>query len=407
MTTTPWVPRQTRPAATTVEQALQLGWLVTHAPPGDVLPATGPLTGLTVAVKDIIDVAGLPVRNGTPGALWRHPQGSAPAWERLAVAGARCIGKAATHEMAWGVTTPQIPHPTRSDRVAGGSSGGSAACVAGDVSQAGLGTDTGGSLRIPAALCGIVGFRPTTGSVDMDRITPLAPAQDVAGPMADNVRTCTAMLEVLLGRGLGTHADGIHGLRLGVCKEPGPLDDLTKTAYHRVLASLERGGVEVIACETPLLRQSSSLSLLTMLLSSAAIHGPAVRANPTGFGPEARALLTIGDDLIEHEDLLRRARAAITNATARLFASVGLDAFVTPTTACTAPLKGARTVWIADRDVPVSAALTRFTAWASTTAMPAISVPAPGTSALPVGIQIMAPPGREDICVRLALFVEE
>src|SRR5699024_12689735 len=106
-------------------------------------------------------------------------------------------GEAALHEVAWGVIPPRIANPLHRDRMAGGSSGGSAACVAAGVSAGSLGADAGGSLRIPAALCGVVGFRPTTGLIDMTGITALAPEQDTVGPSAHDVRTSARMMEAL------------------------------------------------------------------------------------------------------------------------------------------------------------------------------------------------------------------
>ncbi|MGH3357525.1 MAG: amidase family protein, partial [Nocardioidaceae bacterium] len=141
--------RRPYPDRTAVDAALAQGWLVA-APPDDIraeATGSGPLRGLAAGVKDIIDVAGMPTRNGTSGAAWREPTDSADCWSALAGAGARCVGKAATHEMAWGVTTPQIANPLAADRIAGGSSGGSAAAVASGAAHGALGTDTGGSIR--------------------------------------------------------------------------------------------------------------------------------------------------------------------------------------------------------------------------------------------------------------------
>lgn len=388
-----------------IRTALDAGWLVC-AGDGDASGGAeaGPLSGMAVAVKDIVDVAGLPTSNGTPG-LRTDPRRSAPAWTRLAAAGARCAGKAATHEMAWGVTTPQIANPLAADLIAGGSSGGSAACVAAGVAPGALGTDTGGSLRIPAALCGVVGFRPTTGRVPGAGITALAPMQDVPGPIAADVPTCAAMLEVLLGRGLGPERTGVAGTRIGVLAEPGRLQPPVRRAYQRTLDRLADAGARIVPCETGLHREAGSVSLVTMLLESARLHAAAVRAAPGSFGGEARALLTLGEALGPAEASVRAARSALQAESARLFADARLDAFVTPTTPCVAPPRGAETVPIEGRDEPVAAALTRFTAWAAVATMPAVSVPA-GSSGLPVGVQVMGPPDGEHVCVRVALAIE-
>jgi Asp-tRNA(Asn)/Glu-tRNA(Gln) amidotransferase A subunit family amidase len=391
-------------APSRLEEALAAGWLVTAAPAADRL-GSGPLRGLAVAVKDVIDVAGLPVRNGTPG-FWHDAACSAPAWRLLEEAGAHCVGKAATHEMAWGVTTPTIPHPADPDRVAGGSSGGSAACVAAGIAPGGLGTDTGGSIRIPAALCGVVGLRPTTGSVEMAGITPLAPSQDVVGPIARDVRTCTAMAEVLLGRRMHLCRRGdLKGLRLGVLDDPGPLDDETSAAYDRALRELRDLGADLVTCTTTLVREAGGVSLLTMLQESAATHAADVDAGPERFGGQARALLTLGRPLQERAPALGEARVRLATSTLQLYAEHRLDVFLTPTTPCVAPRRADATVGLGGRQLPVSVALTRFTAWAATTGFPAVSVPGPAT-ALPVGLQVMGRPEGEDLCLRVAAAIE-
>lgn len=307
--------------------------------------------------------------------------------------------------MAWGVTTPQVPHPLDLNRMTGGSSGGSAASVANGSSQAALGTDTGGSIRIPAALCGIVGFRPTTSAMDMTGITPLSPHQDVVGPLAIDVATCIAALEVLLARPLSCNPDTSKTLRVGVLARTGRLQPAVENDYRRMLDLLDAEGIILVPCDTPLPRQSTSMSLLTMLLDSAQLHASAVRANPRGFGGEARALLTLGEGLIADAPVLDRGRHTLISQTAELFNTRHLNVFLTPTTACTAPLREAKTVDVGGKHEPVSAALTRFTAWASVTQMPAISVPL-SDDPLPSAIQIMAPPHHESVCADLALTVE-
>ncbi|GAA1138874.1 amidase [Nocardioides aquiterrae] len=379
------------------------GWLV--SPPAERAGHAGRLQGLGLAVKDVIDVAGLPTRNGAEGVPARVPAVHATAWAALEAHGARCVGKAATHAWAWGVTTPSIANPVDPDRIAGGSSGGSAATVRGGAAHAGLGTDTGGSIRIPAALCGVVGIRPTCGRIDMRGITPLAPEQDVVGPLAADVTTAAAVLEVLLGRPCMPSEGAVRGLRIGHLLRTGGLDDQVDQDYTETLRDLESQGADLVPLETDLPRLAVSLSLLTMLTSSARLYAEQVHAAPSAFGPESRALLTLGADLLDTA-VLERARRALEASTAELFGSHDLDVVLTPTTPCVAPPRGAEHVTVGSRDEHVDAALTRFTAWAAATGLPAIAVPT-GRGRLPTSMQVMAAPDREDTCIRVAQSIEQ
>lgn len=388
------------PTRTALDRARDRGWLV--SPPAPATDRSGPLAGMTVAVKDIIDVAGLPVHNGTPGGRWRTPSTSAPAWSRLADLGARCIGKAATHEMAWGVTTPQIGNPHDPARLAGGSSGGSAATVAAGTAHAALGTDTGGSIRIPAALCGVVGLRPTVGSVPPDGVTPLSPTQDVVGPITPDLDTCIVVAEALLGRPLVLATPITSVLVPSSC---GPLDATTSAAWQRAVRSLTDRGIHVLEMDLrPVLRVAGAVSVLTMLLESAVAHARAVDADPLAFGAETRVLLTLGRQLMDRADDIGAARAAITAETQRVFATSGADAVMTPTTACVAPLRNSPTVALDGHDVPVVTALTRFSGWAPATGCPAVSVPIP-TKGMPAGIQLMGQPGHEATALAVCRLV--
>ncbi|MGE2732081.1 amidase [Mycolicibacterium vaccae] len=366
---------------------------------------SGRLTGAQLAVKDNIDVAGLPTRNGTPGGAWRAPEASAPAWEVLVQAGAACAGKAAMHEMAWGVTNATIPNPHDPDRIPGGSSGGSAAAVAAGAASAALGTDTAGSIRIPAALCGVVGLRPTWGVISTAGVTPLAGAQDVVGPIAGSVEAAALLFETLTGT-LVLPAGPPTGLRVGYLARTGRLDPAVESAYRQTLSALEAAGAVAVDVETDLVRQSAGVSLLRMLVSGAAHHADEVYRAPAAFGPEARALLTLGRDLIA-TDLLDAAAAVLRAQTADLFARRDLDVLLTPTCPCTATPRRAETIEIGGRTEYVDAALTRYTAWAAVTGQPAMSVPVPGTGAAAVSVQVMAAPGREDLCFATAHAIEK
>lgn len=388
-----------QPTDAAVARAREHGWLVT---PGSANGnGQGRLAGLPVAVKDIVDVASLPTRNGTAGGRWREPTSSATAWQLLADAGARCVGKSATHEMAWGVTTPQIPHPRDSAHSCGGSSGGSAACVATGAAAGAVGTDTGGSIRIPAALCGVYGFRPTTGAVDLAGVTPLTPGQDAVGPLAADLPTCLAMLETLLARPVTPVPGPPAAIRVGIPSRTGRLAPPVAAAYDEALDRLASADVQLVPCDAGAMRDAANVSLLAMLRGSARLHAEAVRAAPASFGSATRALLTIGESLRGHEEAIAAAARTVTARTARLFETEHLDAFVTPTTPCQAPMRNAEQVDVGGRTEPVPAALTRFTAWAAVTAMPALNLPLP-CAALPIGLQVMAPPHREHTCAQVA-----
>jgi Asp-tRNA(Asn)/Glu-tRNA(Gln) amidotransferase A subunit family amidase len=394
--------REVSPSPAAIELARRQGWLVTAA--SGCRGAQGSLAGLAVAVKDVIDVQGLPTANGAPGLPARDPLVSAAAWSALEREGAWCVGKAATHELAWGVTTPAIANPVDGSRYAGGSSGGSAAAVASGAAGAGLGTDTGGSIRIPAALCGVVGIRPTMGRTDMSGITALAPEQDVVGPLATDVATALALLEVLLGRACTPASSDVDGLRVGHLARPGRMDGAVSAAYDASLATLRRAGATLVPVDTPLLRQAGSLSLLTMLTSSARRHAEDVRSRPGSYGSSTRALLTLGEGLVSPARLAQ-ARSGLVCRTGELFDGVGLDAFVTPTTPCVAPGRGEDSVSLGGRTEVVDAALTRYTAWSSAAGLPSIAVPT-GRLPLPTSLQVIARPDREDLCARIALFIE-
>src|ERR671932_464963 len=166
------------------------------ARPGNVRP------GPRLAVKDLFDTAGLATTYGSILFADHVPDRTAEVVRRLEDAGYGIVGKTNLHEFAYGVTSENphfgtVPNPLAPGRSAGGSSGGSAAALAAGLADAALGTDTGGSIRIPAACCGIVGLKPTYGLVSLDGCFPLAPSFDHAGPMARDVATCTAMLRVL------------------------------------------------------------------------------------------------------------------------------------------------------------------------------------------------------------------
>jgi aspartyl-tRNA(Asn)/glutamyl-tRNA(Gln) amidotransferase subunit A len=176
--------------------------------------------GIPLAVKDLFDTAGLPTTYGSALFADHVPAETAPAVRLLEAAGYANVGKTNLHEFAYGVTSENphfgtVPNPLREGRIAGGSSGGSAAALAVGLADAALGTDSGGSIRIPSACCGTVGFKPTYGLVSLEGCFPLAPSWDHAGPMARDVEACSAMME-LLAPGFERASVDLHDLQVGV-----------------------------------------------------------------------------------------------------------------------------------------------------------------------------------------------
>ncbi|MGO9180022.1 MAG: amidase [Candidatus Limnocylindrales bacterium] len=196
---------------------------------------TGPLAGVPFAVKDLLDTAGVRTTYGSAIFADHVPRRTARAVRHLEAAGAVMVGKTNLHEFAWGVTS-QNPHwgtvanPTRPGRVAGGSSGGSAAAVADYQVPIALGTDTGGSIRIPAACCRVVGYKPAYGSVSRSGIFPLSPSLDTVGPIARTVADVALVAGVLTGR--PSPAPRLDGLRIGILRETGAESDLEALGAH-------------------------------------------------------------------------------------------------------------------------------------------------------------------------------
>jgi aspartyl-tRNA(Asn)/glutamyl-tRNA(Gln) amidotransferase subunit A len=239
----------------------------------------GLLAGVPVVPKDMLDTAGIRTTRGSAVFANRVPRATAAAVARLEAAGAVVIGKANQHEFAWGITS-QNPHwgdvrtPRDPTRTPGGSSGGNAAALAADLCGIGLGTDTGGSIRIPAACCGVVGFKPPKGRIDLRGCFPLAPSFDTVGPMARSVADCVLAYEVLTGQLIAPVK--VSELRIGVWRTLPSID----------LARLERLGAELVDVNLP--EPDSDLSLVFQV-EAAMSHRTLFPAQRAKYGPDAQA----------------------------------------------------------------------------------------------------------------------
>ena len=220
-------------------------------------PRPGPLQGRRLLVKDLFDTAGIRTTYGSRIYGDHVPARTAPAVERLVAAGAVLVGKANLHEFAWGVTSQNpwygtVQNPFRPGRTTGGSSGGNAAALAAGLCELGLGTDTGGSIRLPASCCGVVGLKPSWGRIPTEGVFPLCPSFDTAGPLARTVADVALMWSVLTGEPVPEPR--LAGLAVGLLTRPpsvgGPALP-ANAAAEQYAGRLEQLGARVVAAEIP------------------------------------------------------------------------------------------------------------------------------------------------------------
>jgi aspartyl-tRNA(Asn)/glutamyl-tRNA(Gln) amidotransferase subunit A len=370
-----------------------------------------PLAGMPVCIKDIVDVAGMPTTAGA--AEWvRHPKADATVVERLRAAGAIVVGKGNTNEFAAGIEG-RNPHkgdcrnPWDPTRMTGGSSSGPAAAVAAGMAEGSIGTDTSGSIRVPAALCGVVGIRPTRGLIPAEGVVPLAWSLDAVGPLAGDVATAALLLDVLAGRPPSpAPRPDVAGLRLGL---PRVLLDLAAEpvaeAVEAAAAALREAGAEVVDCELPDLRRAIEIHRIVQTTEAAAAHAPWFERQRDRYAPEVVTRIEPGYK-VRAESYLRaqRHRRLFTRAFAA--AMSGLDAIVGPSSAVLAPPLDAEEVEIRGRARGVRPALLDCVAPFSQLDCPAVSVPAGLREGLPVGLQLLGRPGAESLLLRIAAAVE-
>lgn len=367
----------------------------------------GPLQGVPVAVKDLYDVVGQPTRAGSLVPSAEPARQDAAAVARLRAAGAVVVGRTRTSEFAWGLTTwhPTLGgtrNPHDLERTVGGSSGGSAAAVAAGMVPLALGTDTGCSIRLPAAWCGLVGHKPTHGSVPLDGVVPLAPSLDVAGALVRTVQDARLALHVLTGRPLEGAAVG--RLRVG---RPG----------GEVLAAVERAVADVVDALRPAQVRDVTLPMADRLQrlygvvqgrEAVEVHRRAGwwPARSDAYGADVRARVEASEALTDEQaERAGRERAALRAAVDRLFDDV--DLLVLPVAAC----GPSRTE--APDERPDGAGLLRdavlpWTVLANLCGLPACAVPAGrDDDGLPVGVQLVGRHGADALVLAAAAAVEE
>lgn len=379
-------------------------------------PRDGRLAGVPIGIKDIIDTAGVRTTCGSRILADRVPDRDAEVWRRLALEGATSAGKTNTHEFAAGGTAENdhyghVRNPWDTTRVAGGSSGGSGAAVAAAMVGAALGTDTAGSVRIPAGCCGVVGLKPTYGLVPVSGVYPLSWTLDTVGPLARTVRDAALLLEVLAGvpaelAARAGAAGGLGGIRIGV---PRPwlwgVQPAVADRFEQALRDLQTIGADAVEATLPDLDMLVAVNRAIIFAESSAWHEPLLRKRPD-YGPTIRARMESGRYLLAGEYLTAQ---RLRGVACRAFSDVWREAdlLALPVLACTAPPVGSSTVDLDGRTTPVGSALVRFTGPINVTGLPAITVPCGyGHDGLPVGLQLVAPPYREELLCYVAAAYE-
>lgn len=371
----------------------------------------GPLQGVAIAVKDNIYLAGKRTTMGSKIHAEFVATVDAGVVTRLASAGAVIVGKTNMHEYALGGTTDN-PHwgtcrnPWDLTKIPGGSSGGSAVAVATGMAVAALGSDTSGSIRIPAAVCGVVGLKPTYGRVSRFGVFPEAWTLDHVGPITRTVRDAAVLLDAISGYDprdagslplppasvAGSLRDSCEGLVIGVEESFlfAEVDDAIGSSVHEALRVLERLGATVRTVSVPRLRHTEFALTVIEISETSAVHHANLRDRPQEFGADVRLLLEFGElpSAVEYLEA-QQVRRVLANDLRNVFQDV--DVLVSPAV-------GVRTQAIGDRfatrnDQPVAAidAMSRLLGPASLLGLPSLSVPCGLADGLPIGMQIIGP----------------
>lgn len=359
----------------------------------------GPLHGIPVTIKDIIDVAGMPTAGSSAAIDARIAPVDATAVARLRAAGAVIMGKVVTHEFALGVTTPQSHNPWNESRVPGGSSGGSAISVLTGMALASLGTDTRASIRVPPAVTGLVGYRPSRGLIPVDHWLTLSWTMDEFGPIARSVRDIALFLDVLSDRGEHFRSllpGSLAGRRVAYSEaaltgaEPG-----VRTCFEQALGSMERAGARVTRVEQPAADDLMLANAAGMVVSRAeALQFHRERGTRIeDCTPEVRDQLRAAAQ-VSAADYLRcmRLRGQLHERLSAAFD--GFDLLAMPTSRVTAPLR-------AEAEQYLLVLSANCIPW-SFVDFPAVSLFAGLSAGLPVGLQLVARSGDDDLLLAAA-----
>ena len=387
----------------------------------------GLLHGMPVAVKDVFETSGVLTTCGS--ALFKDnvPSRDAAVVEKLAAAGAVLIGKTGMHELAYGITSNNphfgtIRNPRDPDRIPGGSSGGSGAAVGSDMVFMAMGTDTGGSIRIPAAFCGTVGLKPTSGRVSRYGVMPLDFSLDHMGPLTRSVRDAAVTLQAIAGFDardetssrepvdsyLPAAGCSIRGVRIGLPENFyfDRLDPEVDAAVRRMAKNAESLGAHVVPVRVPDIASLNAVGRVILLAEASALMEK-YAGQRDQFGSDVMALIDQGR-LVAATDYInaQRLRRVMQRNFAQLWRRV--DCLFTPTTPMGAPQIGETTVQLGDQTEDVRLAATRLVRGINVLGLPALSMPCGvDRRKLPLSLQIVGRPFDEALVLRVAAALED
>ncbi len=377
----------------------------------------GPLHGVPISLKDLIDLAGAPTTAASRVLEGCVAASDAAVTARLRDAGAVFLGKCNLHEFAFGTTSEDsafgpVRNPADTTRSAGGSSGGSAAAVVTGMGFASIGTDTGGSIRIPAAVCGCVGLKPTTGELPCAGIIPLSRTLDHVGPIARSVEDAWLLHHAMAGTAnpfpLSAGRVPAKGLRLGLPKPyfMDVLESEVDAAFGGALERLGHAGVTISERAVRHASDTATVYLHLQLPEASAYHAGMLEAHPDLYTLPVRQRLEMGRYVLA-EDYVRARDGAEALRREVDAALEGVDALVLPTVPITAQPIGSTSLTVSGQRLPVRALMLRLTQLFNITGHPAISLPC-RTSAggLPVGLQLVGRRGQTPRLLTLAAMIE-
>jgi aspartyl-tRNA(Asn)/glutamyl-tRNA(Gln) amidotransferase subunit A len=388
----------------------------------------GPLHGVPIGLKDLFDTAGVVTTNGSRIFRDHVPAADSVVTAKLKAAGAVIVGKNNMHEFAFGSTSNNAHFGTcrnawNPDHIPGGSSGGSGAAVAARLCYMSMGSDTGGSIRSPACLNGLVGHKPTYGLVSRRGVFPLSWSLDHAGPLARTVRDAALTLQAIAGHDPGDPSSaavaipdyvaaldgGVRGLRVGVPKEyffqrsSEEVEQVVRTAVR----ALEGLGAKIVEVSLPHVDLAATAGMTIIAVEAADAHRRWLRARPDDYGAEIRPRLQMGA-LFTGEEYSRAQRIRALMQKEFREATTAADVLVMPNNPVPAPRVGESTIRVRGRDVWVMALQPSLTIPHNLTGAPALTVPCGfGASGLPIGLQIVGRPFEDATVLRVGHAYEQ